>query len=140
MSPTYANLTFAHFEENLYEIIVRKFQNIKAELVRSWNRYLDYCFIFWKCPWGNINNLHNLLQNLRSQINFTMEHIKTKWPNYHRHLPQSHLYPTTIPHHFQSHHSKTCLKSITSYHVRICTIDTNKNLRKTRIEEIHVTL
>ena len=30
--------------------------------------------IFWKCPWRNINELHNLLQNLHPKIKFTMEY------------------------------------------------------------------
>ena len=33
-----------------------------------------HCFIFWKCPWGNINDLQNLLQHLHPKIKFTMEH------------------------------------------------------------------
>ena len=31
-------------------------------------------FIFWKYLWGDINELHNLLQNLHPKIKFTMEH------------------------------------------------------------------
>ena len=47
---------------------------MKIEFITSWERYLDDCFIFWKCSWGNINDLHNLLQNLLPRIKFTMEH------------------------------------------------------------------
>ena len=35
MAPTYANLILAYLEENLYEIIGKKY-NIKAELIRLW--------------------------------------------------------------------------------------------------------
>ena len=62
MAPTYATLTIVHLEENQYEIIGKKYnKNIKIKFIRSWKRYLNDCFIFWKCPWGNINNLHYLL-------------------------------------------------------------------------------
>ena len=37
---------------------------IETEFIRSRKRYLDNCFIFGKCSWGNINNLHHFLQNL----------------------------------------------------------------------------
>ena len=42
--------------------------------------YFDGCFIFWKCPWGDINELHNLLQNLQLKIKFTMEHSSKEPP------------------------------------------------------------
>ena len=75
MAPTYAILTLAYVEENLYEIIGKKYgQDIKGEFTKSWKRYLDDCFIFWKCPGGDFNELHNLLQNLHPQIKFTWEH------------------------------------------------------------------
>ena len=43
--------------------------------------------------------------------------------------------------HFNSHHPKNCLKSIPYTLVqRICTIITNKNLRKIRLKELHTIL
>ena len=30
--------------------------------------------MFWKCPWGDINELDNLLQKLHPKMKFTMEH------------------------------------------------------------------
>ena len=69
MAPTFAILTLAYLEENLYEIIGKKYGNdIKEEFAKSRKRYLDDCLIFWKCPWGDINELHNLLQNLKLTI------------------------------------------------------------------------
>ena len=79
MATTYATLTSAYFEENLYETISKKYsKKIKTEFIRSWKRYLDGCFIFWKRPWGNINNLQNLLQN--PKIKFTMEYSFKELP------------------------------------------------------------
>ena len=112
MAPTYASLTLtiAYLEENLYEIIGKIFCNdIKEEFTKSLKRYLDDYFIFWKCPWGDINELHDLLQNLHPKIELTMEHIlkellffdilikKRKWPNHHRYLPQTHGHLTIPP-------------------------------------------
>ena len=76
MAPTYSTLILAYLGESLYEIIDKNYCNdIKEEFIKSWKRYLDDCFKFWKCPYGNINELLNLLQNLHSKIKFTMEHI-----------------------------------------------------------------
>ena len=62
MAPTYATLTLAYLEENLYEIIGYKYGNdIKEDFTKSWKRYLDDCFIFWKYLCGDINELHKLL-------------------------------------------------------------------------------
>ena len=114
MAPTYATLTLAYLEENLYKIIGKKYSNnikkygnnIKGEFTKS---YSDDYFIFWKCPWGNVNELNNLFQNLHPKIKFTMEHSfkelplldipikKQKWPNCHRYLPQTHRHPTIPP-------------------------------------------
>ena len=81
MVPTYATLTLAYLEENLYEIIGKKYSNnIKGKFTKSWKRYLDDCFIFWKCPWGDINKLHDLLQNRHPKIKFTMEHSSEELP------------------------------------------------------------
>ena len=81
MAPTYVTLTLAYLDENLYEIIGKKYSNdIKEEFTESWKRYLDDFFIFWKCPRGDINELHNLLQNLHSKIKFTIEHSLKELP------------------------------------------------------------
>ena len=81
MAPTHATLTFEYLEENLNEIIGKKYgNNIKREFTQSWKRYLDYCFIFWKYLWGDINELRNLLRNLHSEIKITMEHSSKELP------------------------------------------------------------
>ena len=80
MAPTYATLTLAYLEENLYEIIGKKYgNNIKEEFTISWKRYSDNCFIFWKWLLGDVNELHNILQNLHSQ-KFTMKHSSKELP------------------------------------------------------------
>ena len=45
MAPAYATLTLAYLEENLYEIIGKKYGNdIKEEFTKSWKRNWDDCF------------------------------------------------------------------------------------------------
>ena len=81
MTPTYAILTLAYLEEKLYEIIGKKYdKDIKEEFIKSWKRYLDDCFIFWKSLWGDINELHNQLQNQHPKIKFTMENSSKELP------------------------------------------------------------
>ena len=75
IAPTYTVLTLVYLEENLFEIIGKKYGNdIKEEFTKSCKRYLDDYFIFWKCTWEDINELHNQLQNLQPKIEFTMQH------------------------------------------------------------------
>ena len=110
MAPTYPTLTLAYLEEKLYEKMGKKYSNdIKEDFTKSWKRYLDDCFIFWKHPWRDINELNELLQNLHPKIKFIMEHnlkelpfldilVKIrKWQNHHRYLPQTNRHPTIPP-------------------------------------------
>ena len=61
MAPTYTTLTLAYLEENLYEIIGKKYGNdIKEKFTKTRKIYLDDWFIFWKLSWGDINELPNI--------------------------------------------------------------------------------
>ena len=151
MAPTYAILTLAYLEENLYENVSKKYSNDIKWFTKSRKRYLDDCFIFWKCPSRDIKELHNLLQNLHPKMKFTMEHSLKELPLldilikrvnsqiitdiYHK--------PTDTQQylHFKSHHPQNSIKSIpyTLAH-RIHIIITDKNLKKTRLKELHKTL
>ena len=153
MVPTYATLTLAYLEENLYEIIGKKYGNdTKEEFPKSWKRYLDDFFIFWKCPWGDINELYNQLQNLHPKIKFTMQHSSKELPSLDiliknvngQIITDIYNKPTDIEQylHFKSHHPKNCIKSIPyTLERRIPTIITDKNIfLKTRLKELHTTL
>ena len=73
MAPTYATLTLAYLEENLYVIIGRKYgRDIKEEFTKSWKRYFGWLLHILEM--GRHNELQNLLQNLHPKIKFTMEH------------------------------------------------------------------
>ena len=118
----YIYMMWENLQDNLYEIIRQKYGgDMKEEFTKSWKIFLDDCFIFWKCPWVEINELHNPLQNLHLKIKFTMEqslkikifwhpYKKRKWPNNLRYLPQTNRHPT-IPL-LQSHYTQNFIKSI----------------------------
>ena len=138
---TYATLTLSYLEENLYEIIGKKYGNDIKEFTKSWKRYLDDCFLFWKWPWGDINELHHLLQNVLPKIKFTMEHSSKELPfldslikNINGQIITDIYHKPTDPQqylHFKSHHPKNCIKSIPySLARRIHTMIMDKNLKK----------
>ena len=117
--------------------------DIKKEFTKSWKRYLDDCFIFWKCPWEDINELYNLLQNQHPKMKFTIKHNSKELPfldilikNINGQII-THIYhkPTDTQQylHFKSH-PPNCIKSIPyTLPCRIHTIITDKNLKKTRL-------
>ena len=123
-------------------MISKKYGNdLKEEFTKSWERYLDDCFIFWKYPWGHINELHNLLQNFYPQIRFTMEHSSKELPFLDILIKKVNgQIITDINHkptdtqqylHFKSYHPKNCIKSIPYILVRrIHTIITKKLFKK----------
>ena len=74
IAPTCTTLTLADLEENLYEIVSKYGHRIKEEFTKSLKIYLDNWFMFWKCPWGDINDLLNQQQTLHPQKKFTIEH------------------------------------------------------------------
>ena len=122
-------------------------ENIKREFIRSWKRYLDDYFIFSNCTWGNINDLHNILQNQHPKIKCTMEYSFKELPFLDKLIKNENdeiitdldHKPTDIQQYFHlnSHHTKNCLKSIPYTLVRrICTIITNKKLRKFCLKEL----
>ena len=97
------------------------------------------------------NNKQKLLQKQHPKKKFTMEHSQKELPFldfliknvngkiitgiYHKPTdPQQYL-------HFRSHHPKNCIKSIPCTLARkMHTIITDKNLKKTRLKELHATL
>lgn len=153
MAPAYATLTLAYLEETLYTNIEQKYGNeTTLHFIQSWKRYLDDCFILWKQSWGNIHDLFSMLQDLHTNIKFTMEHNTTEIP-FLDILVRKHgngkittdIYrkPTDTQQylHFKSHHPKNCIKSIPySLARRICTIVSDKGLLKIRLEELRQTL
>jgi hypothetical protein len=75
MAPTYAILVMAFLEEKMYTIIKQIYNNddISNQIIKSWIRYIDDCFILWKESYGDISNLKQILESLHPSISFTME-------------------------------------------------------------------
>ena len=77
MAPMYATLTLGYLEKTLYRAIGNAFDQIDLDTFDIlWKRYLDDCIIFWDESWDDINELHNILQNLHPYMKFTMEYSK----------------------------------------------------------------
>jgi hypothetical protein len=79
----------------------QRFGDQYAQYMKTqWKRYLDDCFIFWSKTDEELNDLHNMLNNLHPYIKFTMEKSATELPfldiliikqgleNYNRPVPQ----------------------------------------------------
>ena len=72
MVPTYDTLTWAYLEENLYEIIWKNTTIWKQNLFDHGKDSKMTVSYHGNCSLGNINDLHNLLQN--SKIKSTIEY------------------------------------------------------------------
>ena len=130
-------LIFFNIDENVFE--------------NSWKRYIDDCIILWDPHWGEINDFHNILQNIHPNIKFTMECSVKEIPfldillQVDGQVISTDIYrkPTDTQQylHFKSQHPKTCLKAI-PYNLarRICTIVSDKNLREIRLSELRKAL
>ena len=71
-APVYATLSIGHLEVKLYEKVTEVFGNeFGKHFITSWKRFLDDCFIPWTKSVGDLETLHNILNNLRIDINFS---------------------------------------------------------------------
>ena len=53
------------------------YDNVTANTItNNWMRYPDDCIIQWNDEWGNVEEFHNILNNLHHSIKFTMETIQ----------------------------------------------------------------
>ena len=116
---------------------------MKEDFTKSWKRNLDDCFIFifWKYTRGDINELHELLQNLHTKIKFIMEHILKELPfldilvkNVNGKIITDFYHKPTDTQqyiHFRTPSTKNCIKSIPyTLARRIHTIIIDKDLKK----------
>ena len=78
VAPTYATLTLAFLEVELYsKIRVLYGDAVCKYFVDNWKRFLDDCFILWKKSFGDFGNILNILNNLDPSIKFTCEQSDT---------------------------------------------------------------
>ena len=151
-APVYANLVLAFLEETLYKNVEDTYGKDFADKFRlTWKRYLDDCFLFWEQKQGDIGAIHKLLQDLHPKIKFTIETSSSELPFLDILLKKRGTeIITDIYHkstdtkqylHFKSSHERhTKINLPYSLARRICTIITNYDLRKTRLEELEISL
>ena len=148
MAPTYATLFMGYLEKKLYEKIESQFNiDTRRYFERNWLRYLDDCFIVWKTDFGDINELHSILNSLHPSISFKWSASPTsinflditliKEDNL---LKTDIFYKVTDTHqylHFKSCHPKQCKNNV-PYNLarRICTIVSDEETKKARLNEL----
>lgn len=72
VSPTYANLTMAYLELQLYDRVRHKYgEAVEQYVIENWKRFLDDGFILWKKSFGPISEFFDILNSLDPNINFT---------------------------------------------------------------------
>lgn len=81
VAPTYATLIVGYLEQKLYHKIEEMYgEEFRSEFINRWKRFLDDCFIIWNRSKSELETLHNALNCLHPDINFTMEFHKTQLP------------------------------------------------------------
>ena len=81
-APVYATLVIGYLEEELlYSKILDKYGNdFKEYFIKNWKRFLDDIFIIWPKSKDELNNFNKLLNNLHTDLKFTMENSTSDMP------------------------------------------------------------
>ena len=72
-APTYATLVLAYLEEKLYTQLESVNKALSEYVKHNWKRFLDDCFIIWINSEHELTEFHELLNNLHTDIKFTIE-------------------------------------------------------------------
>ena len=81
MAPTYATLVMGFLEQRLYNQYQNKYGNTEREkFINDFKRFLDDCFLLWQKSRQELQELHDLLNNLHPKIQFTMETSENELP------------------------------------------------------------
>ena len=152
VAPTYATLTLGYLEHKLHNQLCTLWGEESARNIQSkWKRFLDDCFILWDEDVNKLSEFYELLNQMNSDIKFTMEADDTNMPfldvlvtKNNTSLNTDIYYKPTDTHqylHFGSchpHHIKTAIP----YNLarRICTIVSDINTRDLRLEELKLYL
>jgi len=73
-APTYATLVVGFLEQKLYAIIGSIYNDEFLSFIKTfWKRFLDDCFIFWTKFPHELQSFYTILNNLHSDIKFTMQ-------------------------------------------------------------------
>lgn len=148
MAPTYANLFLGYLETRMYVSVGSHLSpQTSVYIKKNWYRYLDDCFIIWKSEFGPIEHFTKILQNMHPDIKFTVEKHKEEInfldvkvikrdqkiiTDVHYKITDTHQYL-----HFDSCHPRHTKRTIPfNLARRICTIVSEKELKKKRLKEL----
>ena len=79
-APTYATLVLAYLEEKLYTRLEDVNKDLAEYVKGNWKRFLDDCFIIWVNSEEELTEFHETIDNLHSDIKFTIEKSKKQLP------------------------------------------------------------
>ena len=78
-APIYSTLSIGYLEVKLYEKVTQVFgDEFGLYFISNWKRFLDDCFVPWTKSVGDLQTLHDILNNLHRDINFTLQFSKTE--------------------------------------------------------------
>ena len=73
-APVYATLTIGYLEEKLYDCIETNYDTEFYNYFKLYlKRFLDDCFILWTKSREELRHFHHILNNLHSNIKFTLQ-------------------------------------------------------------------
>ena len=147
VAPTYATLVMGYLEDQMYQQVETRFDTEFKNYIKSeWKRFLDDCFlIFGKNH--NLEEFHNLLNELHPSIKFTVESSDKELPfldimiiKTGKRIITDIFYKKTDTHQYLDFHS--CHPSHTKRNIpfclarRICTIVNDENRKELRLQEL----
>ena len=152
VAPTYATLVLAFLEERMYKTVkIEKGENFAKYIKEQWKRFLDDCFIFWERSMTDFTYFESVLNSLHPDIKFKVQKSAEKLPfldimvikcgtsiitDIYFKSTDSKQYLN-----FNSCHPKTTKTNIPfSLARRICTIVSDSNILKIRLQELASTL
>ena len=151
-APTYATLSMGLHEIELYATIRNKFTlPVSNYFEQNWKRFLDDCFIFLRLSLIKLNKLLDVLNNINSVIQFTMELSDTQLPfldvminkDIKKVFMDIYSKPVDSKRYvsIKSNHPKHCLKNIPfSLACRICMIAEKDSLKEIKLKELETLL
>lgn len=152
VAPTYATLVLGFLEEKMYEKIkTKKDENLATYIRKEWKRYLDDCFMFWERSTSDLVYFEKVLNSLHESIQFKMQQSTEKLPfldvmvikNGTSIITDIYFKTTDSKQYlnFKSCHPKSTKTNIPySLARRICTIVSDLNILKTRLQELAIIL
>lgn len=150
-APTYATLVLAYLEEKLYTHLEDVNKDLAEYVKGNWKRFLDDCFIIWVNSEEELTEFHEIINNLHSDIKFTIEKSEKQLPFLDILLVKTGTQLKTDIYfkvtdtkqylNFYSCHPRHTKKSI-PYNLarRVCTIVSDEKLRDRRLSELFQSL